>query len=652
MTLPELNALIDQVVNPQGGEPKVKGSALNALLRDLAAEIEAGSGSASDLAALSAALDAQKTRLDNLVANAPQALDTLKELATQLAADEQGAVAILATQQQHTQQLTNVVHLTDDEVITGQKTLTSQLRVSDAPGKDVLYFKGGPGNAGSQAGIAFDTTGLAFGANVSARYLFEDDGAYGAHHVWETKKNIAGDLTTVERMRLLTNGNLGVGTTSPSERLEVAGNVKAVKFIGDGSQLTGLTAPDVNKAYVDAADMALGTRIEATSTAIAAQLQAKAIRVVKATRERIPYTGVGTQADPRLDGIRQAVIAATAGDTVEQLTFISPLNKDEQLSLPKGVNYVSNGFPLNGNGINDSVTLLGGKGVIYGRNSVASHNLPYSWGIGMYNDNVDTDYVLYDLHIVSSYRGSGRKASSSVVYNVGNLVHYGNIDAITESAAVLIGSIGFPYQPGQQANYTHYGYLRIDMQTIGLRAENVGRILHVGDLTVKDTASTAGLALNNGQIEMRNGDLDLTTASAQGGFMVGPTGRVTLTNVRVVGGKLPAFPTTSSQGAGATLVLRGTTSGFDTKLIDPLITVIDEREIAATASSYTPQPIKNALVGATASDSWSNGELIGTQPTGSRPGMKCTGPTYRYEYMNGASDIDGTTYVWCRTLKA
>ena len=33
--------------------------------------------------------------------------------------------------------------------------------------------------------------------------------------------------------------SLGVGTTNPSEKLEVSGNVKATQFIGDGSQLTG-----------------------------------------------------------------------------------------------------------------------------------------------------------------------------------------------------------------------------------------------------------------------------------------------------------------------------------------------------------------------------------------------------------------------------
>lgn len=57
------------------------------------------------LSIVRAAINTEKGRLDNLVANAPAALDTLAEIASQLAADETGAAALLATQNQHTSQI-------------------------------------------------------------------------------------------------------------------------------------------------------------------------------------------------------------------------------------------------------------------------------------------------------------------------------------------------------------------------------------------------------------------------------------------------------------------------------------------------------------------------------------------------------------------
>lgn len=124
-TISQLNAEIDAAVNVAGPAPrKTTASGLNGLLKSLAVELTAPATTVQNslvpstptappsvaavnaaLAGLNTALTAEKTRLDTLVTGAPAALDTLAEISRQLAADERGTAALLATQSQHTQQL-------------------------------------------------------------------------------------------------------------------------------------------------------------------------------------------------------------------------------------------------------------------------------------------------------------------------------------------------------------------------------------------------------------------------------------------------------------------------------------------------------------------------------------------------------------------
>ncbi len=54
-----------------------------------------------------------------------------------------------------------------------------------------------------------------------------------------------GGSTFKTPMVISSSGNVGIGTLTPSERLEVVGNVKATKFIGDGSSLTNVGGDDL-----------------------------------------------------------------------------------------------------------------------------------------------------------------------------------------------------------------------------------------------------------------------------------------------------------------------------------------------------------------------------------------------------------------------
>ena len=56
-------------------------------------------------------------------------------------------------------------------------------------------------------------------------------------------ETISGAKTFTGKVVMKSNDNVGIGTTAPSEKLEVTGNIKATKFKGDGSELTNIPYP-------------------------------------------------------------------------------------------------------------------------------------------------------------------------------------------------------------------------------------------------------------------------------------------------------------------------------------------------------------------------------------------------------------------------
>jgi hypothetical protein len=87
-----------------------------------------------------------------------------------------------------------------------------------------------------------------------ARVGSVDDGNFGGHLVLHTKPTGNTSNVAVERVRILTNGNVGIGTTTPQYALDVAGTVNATALLVNGTALGtatggGFVASNTNTAF-------------------------------------------------------------------------------------------------------------------------------------------------------------------------------------------------------------------------------------------------------------------------------------------------------------------------------------------------------------------------------------------------------------------
>lgn len=121
--------------------------------------------------------------------------------------------------------VSDFVDTTSNQSIGGIKNFTSSIKFSEKWSSTSL--------SGNALYNDHNNRGFAFGSGTGQSTWFVSDGTvrYGIG-IYNDGSQLNLYTNNLNRLHINNSGNIGIGTTSPSQKLDVAGNVKATSFIG------------------------------------------------------------------------------------------------------------------------------------------------------------------------------------------------------------------------------------------------------------------------------------------------------------------------------------------------------------------------------------------------------------------------------------